>query len=91
MVEDVPEFELSDAESLVEWIERVAAVHEHRIVQLTYIFCSDEYLHHSTSSTSTTTPSPTSSRSIIPTTPTSSRATSSSAWSGCAKTPRTWA
>ena len=45
MVEDVPEFKLADAESLVEWIERVAAVHEHRIVQLTYIFCSDEYLH----------------------------------------------
>ena len=45
MVEDVPEFELSDAESLVEWIERIAAVHEHRIVQLTYIFCSDDYLH----------------------------------------------
>ena len=45
MVEDMPEFELSDAESLVEWIERVAAVHEHRIVQLTYIFCSDAYLH----------------------------------------------
>jgi len=45
MVEDVPEFALSDAEELIEWIERVAAVHEHRIVQLTYIFCSDEYLH----------------------------------------------
>ncbi|MDQ2769538.1 MAG: rRNA maturation RNase YbeY [Bacteroidota bacterium] len=45
MVEDAPDFELSDAESLVGWIERVAQVHEHRIVQLTYIFCSDEYLH----------------------------------------------
>ena len=45
MVEDVPEFELADAESLVDWIERVAVVHEHRIVQLTYIFCSDDYLH----------------------------------------------
>ena len=45
MVEDVPAFELSDAEELIGWIERVAAVHEHRIVQLTYIFCSDDYLH----------------------------------------------
>ena len=45
MVEDVPVFELADAEELVELVERVAAVHEHRIVQLTYIFCSDEYLH----------------------------------------------
>ena len=45
MVEDVPEFQLSDAKELIEWIERIAAVHEYRIVQLTYIFCSDEYLH----------------------------------------------
>ena len=45
MVEDAPDFELSDAEGLLEWIERVAKVHEHRIVQLTYIFCSDDYLH----------------------------------------------
>lgn len=45
MIEDAPNFELSDAESLLEWIERVAKVHEHRIVQLTYIFCSDDYLH----------------------------------------------
>ena len=44
LVEDVA-FELSDAEDLTSWIERVAAVHEHKIVQLTYIFCSDEYLH----------------------------------------------
>jgi probable rRNA maturation factor len=45
MVEDVPEFALGDAEDLIAWIERIAAVHEHKIVQLTYIFCSDEYLH----------------------------------------------
>jgi len=44
MVEDV-EFELADAQELTSWIERVAEVHEHEIVQLTYIFCSDEYLH----------------------------------------------
>ena len=44
MVEDV-EFELADAQDLTSWIERVAEVHEHEIVQLTYIFCSDEYLH----------------------------------------------
>ncbi|OUJ76371.1 rRNA maturation RNase YbeY [Hymenobacter crusticola] len=44
LVEDV-DFELSDAEELTSWIERVAKVHEYEIVQLTYIFCSDEYLH----------------------------------------------
>ncbi|SHI46159.1 rRNA maturation RNase YbeY [Hymenobacter daecheongensis DSM 21074] len=44
LVEEV-EFELGDAEALTSWIERVAEVHEHEIVQLTYIFCSDEYLH----------------------------------------------
>ncbi|RYU78604.1 rRNA maturation RNase YbeY [Hymenobacter persicinus] len=44
LVEDV-DFELAEAESLTSWIERIAAVHEHEIVQLTYIFCSDEYLH----------------------------------------------
>ena len=44
LVEDV-EFELADAQELTSWIERVAEVHEHEIVQLTYIFCSDEYLH----------------------------------------------
>ena len=45
MVEDAPAFELADVEELIGWIERVATVHEYRIVQLTYIFCSDEYLH----------------------------------------------
>ena len=44
IVEEV-DFELSDAAELTSWIERIAAVHEHEIVQLTYIFCSDEYLH----------------------------------------------
>jgi len=44
LVEDV-DFELADAEELTSWIERVAEVHEYEIVQLTYIFCSDEYLH----------------------------------------------
>jgi len=44
LVEDV-DFELSEAEDLTSWIERIAQVHEHEIVQLTYIFCSDEYLH----------------------------------------------
>jgi rRNA maturation RNase YbeY len=45
VVEDVPEFGLRDAEDLVAWIERIAAVHEYRIAQLTFIFCTDEYLH----------------------------------------------
>jgi len=45
VVEDVPEFELRDAEDLVAWVERIAAVHEYRIAQLTFIFCSDDYLH----------------------------------------------
>lgn len=44
IVEDVA-FELAKAEALTTWIERIAEVHEHEIVQLTYIFCSDEYLH----------------------------------------------
>ena len=44
MVEDVA-FELAEAEALTSWIERIAKVHEYDIVQLTYIFCSDEYLH----------------------------------------------
>ncbi|MCB2380119.1 rRNA maturation RNase YbeY [Hymenobacter sp. BT635] len=44
LVEDV-DFELAEAEALTSWIERIAQVHEHKIVQLTYIFCSDEYLH----------------------------------------------
>lgn len=44
LVEDVP-FELADAEALTSWITQVAKVHEYEIVQLTYIFCSDEYLH----------------------------------------------
>jgi len=45
IVEDVQEFFLQDAEDLVAWVERVAVVHEYRIAQLTFIFCSDEYLH----------------------------------------------
>ncbi|MBG8554554.1 rRNA maturation RNase YbeY [Hymenobacter guriensis] len=44
VVEDV-DFELADAEELTSWVERIAKVHEHEIVHLTYIFCSDEYLH----------------------------------------------
>lgn len=44
IVEDV-DFELAEAEALTAWVERIAEVHEHEIVQLTYIFCSDEYLH----------------------------------------------
>ncbi|GAA4019477.1 rRNA maturation RNase YbeY [Hymenobacter fastidiosus] len=44
LVEEV-DFELAEAEALTSWIERIAEVHEHEIVQLTYIFCSDEYLH----------------------------------------------
>jgi len=45
IVEDVADFFLHDAEDLVAWIERIAVVHEYRIAQLTFIFCSDEYLH----------------------------------------------
>ncbi|WP_375437899.1 rRNA maturation RNase YbeY [uncultured Hymenobacter sp.] len=44
LVEDVP-FEVADAEALGSWIEEVIKVHEYELVQLTYIFCSDEYLH----------------------------------------------
>ncbi|MGI4833723.1 MAG: rRNA maturation RNase YbeY [Janthinobacterium lividum] len=45
IVEDVADFFLHDAEDLVAWVERIAVVHEYRIAQLTFIFCSDEYLH----------------------------------------------
>ena len=45
IVEDLPDFALRDAEDLVAWVERIAVVHEYRIAQLTFIFCSDEYLH----------------------------------------------
>lgn len=45
IVEDVPDFFLHDAEDLVAWVERIAVVHEYRIAQLTFIFCSDAYLH----------------------------------------------
>ena len=45
VVEDAPEFGLHDAADLVAWVERIAAVHEYRIAQLTFIFCSDNYLH----------------------------------------------
>lgn len=44
IVEEV-DFKLADATELTAWIERTAQIHEHEIVQLTYIFCSDEYLH----------------------------------------------
>ena len=44
IVEEV-DFELGDAADLTSWIERIAAVHEYEIVQLTYIFCNDDYLH----------------------------------------------
>ena len=44
IVENV-DFELADAAGLTSWIERIAQVHEYEIVQLTFIFCSDEYLH----------------------------------------------
>jgi len=44
IVEEV-DFELADAAELTSWIERTAQIHEFEIVQLTYIFCSDAYLH----------------------------------------------
>ena len=44
IVENV-DFALADAAGLTSWIERIAKVHEYEIVQLTFIFCSDEYLH----------------------------------------------
>lgn len=42
--EDI-EFELNNPEQISEWIATVIEYHEHELSNLTYIFCSDDYLH----------------------------------------------
>ncbi|WP_266203616.1 rRNA maturation RNase YbeY [Pontibacter kalidii] len=42
--EDV-EFELNNPEQVAEWIADIIERHERELTNLTYIFCSDEYLH----------------------------------------------
>lgn len=42
--EDV-EFSLSNPEQVADWIASVIEQHEYELADLTYIFCSDDYLH----------------------------------------------
>jgi probable rRNA maturation factor len=42
--EDV-EFELTNPNLVSEWITNIIESHDHELVNLTYIFCSDDYLH----------------------------------------------
>ncbi|GAB3542123.1 rRNA maturation RNase YbeY [Pontibacter brevis] len=42
--EDI-EFELNNPEQVSEWIATVIEHHEQELSNLTYVFCSDEYLH----------------------------------------------
>lgn len=39
------DFSLSNPEQVADWIASVIEQHEFELVGLTYIFCSDEYLH----------------------------------------------
>lgn len=38
-------FVLDEQEALVAWIKRIVAAHQFSLENLTYVFCSDEYLH----------------------------------------------
>lgn len=42
--EDV-DFSLPNPDKVSDWIARVIAQHEQELVNLTYVFCSDDYLH----------------------------------------------
>ncbi|GAB3825164.1 rRNA maturation RNase YbeY [Pontibacter rugosus] len=42
--EDI-EFELENPEQVAEWIGTVIEQHDQELINLTYIFCSDDYLH----------------------------------------------
>ncbi|MCJ8163777.1 rRNA maturation RNase YbeY [Pontibacter sp. E15-1] len=42
--EDI-EFELHDPDEVAEWIATVVAKHGQELNNLTYVFCSDDYLH----------------------------------------------
>jgi rRNA maturation RNase YbeY len=43
--EDI-DFSLSNPEQISSWIADIIAQHDQELVSLTYIFCSDEYLHN---------------------------------------------
>ena len=43
-VEEI-DFELQNTEGVISWIEKVAALEKKRINGISYIFCSDDYLH----------------------------------------------
>lgn len=42
--EDI-DFELNNPDQISEWITTVIAQHEQELSNLTYVFCSDDYLH----------------------------------------------
>jgi probable rRNA maturation factor len=42
--EDI-EFELKNPNQVSEWITNIIESHDHELVNLTYVFCSDDYLH----------------------------------------------
>ncbi|PVY40474.1 rRNA maturation RNase YbeY [Pontibacter virosus] len=42
--EDI-DFSLENPEQISDWIADIVEQHEHELVGLTYIFCSDDYLH----------------------------------------------
>ncbi|MBL7815272.1 MAG: rRNA maturation RNase YbeY [Saprospiraceae bacterium] len=43
-VEDI-DFELDNTEGVIRWIEKVVFLEKKRIGAISYIFCSDDYLH----------------------------------------------
>ncbi|GAA4423713.1 rRNA maturation RNase YbeY [Pontibacter saemangeumensis] len=43
--EDI-EFELDNPDQVSEWIATIVAQHGQELNNLTYVFCSDDYLHH---------------------------------------------
>lgn len=43
-VEEI-DFELQNTEGVISWIEKVATLEKKRINGISYIFCSDDYLH----------------------------------------------
>lgn len=44
ITEDI-EFSLLDQDKIKDWISRIIGKHGYKLENLTYIFCSDEYLH----------------------------------------------
>ena len=42
--EDI-EFELKNPDKVSEWITNIIEIHDYELVNITYVFCSDDYLH----------------------------------------------